>query len=75
MRYTRHMSPRAESLRLALDLFSTGVEIMRQNLKRAAPDASADDIEKRLTAWLRTRPGAETGDAIGRGVAPDRFHS
>jgi hypothetical protein len=69
------MPPRAEFLRQALDMFTTGVEIMRQNLKRTTPDASPADIEGRLTAWVRTRPGAETGDAAGRTVAPDRFHS
>jgi len=55
-------------------MFTTGVEIMRQNLERATPDASPDDVERRLTAWLRTRQGAEAGDAAGRAVAPDRFH-
>ncbi len=68
------MPPRAEFLRQALDMFTTGVEIMRQNLERATPDASPDDVERRLTAWLRTRQGAEAGDAAGRAVAPDRFH-
>jgi Rv0078B-related antitoxin len=67
------MPPRAESLRQAFDLFTTGVEIMRQNLRRAMPHASPDDIERRLTAWLHTRPGAETGDASGRAGSLDRF--
>ncbi len=67
------MPPRAESLRQALDLFTTGVDIMRQNFRRATPDASPDDIERRLTAWLRTRPGAEAGDASGRAGSLDRF--
>jgi hypothetical protein len=68
------MPPRAESLLQALDMFTTGVEIMRQNLRRASPGASSDEIERRLTAWLRTRPGAEAGDAAGRTVGPERFH-
>jgi hypothetical protein len=67
------MPARAEFLLQALDMFTTGVEIMRQNLRRATPEASPGDIERRLTAWLRTRPGAEAGDASGRAGAADRF--
>jgi len=69
------MSSRAAFLCQALDMFTTGVEIMRQNLKRATPDASPDEIGRRLTAWIRTRPGAEAGDAAGRAVEGDRFDS
>ena len=49
-----------------LDLFSMGVELMRQNLRRADPEASADDIDGRLQDWLQERPGAEFGDCPGR---------
>lgn len=40
----------------AMDLFEAGVEIMRQNLRRWHPEASAAEIEARLTAWLQKRP-------------------
>lgn len=56
----------AERFRVALDLFETGVRIMRQNLKRDFPDATEQEIEDRLNAWLRHRPGAEHGDRPGR---------
>jgi hypothetical protein len=56
----------AERYQLALDLFEAGEQIMRQNLRRRFPSARGDEIEAHLTAWLRTRPGAEGGDAIGR---------
>lgn len=56
----------AARLRLSLDLFETGVALMRQNLRRRAPDASEAEIERRLGAWLQERPGAERGDAEGR---------
>jgi hypothetical protein len=59
------MSP-AEKLRAALELHEAGVALMRQNLRRRNPDASAADVEELLSAWLRTRPGAEHGDAAGR---------
>lgn len=59
------MSP-AEKLRAALELHDVGVELMRQNLRRRHPDASEKEIDDLLADWLRTRPGAEHGDAEGR---------
>ena len=56
----------AARLRMALDLFETGVEMMRQKLRRDHPDLTDDEVEARLGAWLRERPGAEFGDAVGR---------
>lgn len=56
----------AERLKVALELFDLGVGIMRQNLRRRNPGATEDEIERLLTAWLRDRPGAELGDAVGR---------
>jgi outer membrane biogenesis lipoprotein LolB len=61
----RIMSP-VEKLRAALELHEVGVALMRQNLRRRHPDESEDAIEERLADWLRTRPGAEHGDAAGR---------
>lgn len=58
----------ARRLRLALDLFVTGEELMRQRLRREHPELSLAEIESRLEAWLRERPGAEHGDAPGRPV-------
>lgn len=62
----------AARLRLALELHDDGVAMMRQNLRRAHPDASDDEIEERLRAWVRHRPGAEHGDAVGT-PSQDRF--
>jgi Rv0078B-related antitoxin len=58
----------ARRLRLALDLFSTGEALMRQRLRRAHPELSPAEIERRLVQWLQTRPGAEFGDAPGHPV-------
>jgi hypothetical protein len=55
-----------ERLRTALAMFDLGESIMRQNLRRADPEASEQDIEARLRVWLLERPGAEHGDAPGR---------
>ena len=62
----------AEKLCLALDLAESGLDVMRARLEREDPDADSAEIERPLVAWLRTRPGAEHGDAEGR-PAPGRF--
>ena len=58
----------AERLRTTLDLHETGVALMRQNLRRAHPEASDSEIEQLLQAWLCERPGAPDGDAEGTPV-------
>lgn len=68
-------SAAAERLRPALALFAAGVEMMRQNLRRQFPDADEREIQERLTAWLRHRPGAEYGDCMGRPVDPAKRFS
>jgi len=63
---TRHgQEIMAQRLRLAFDLYEAGEDLMRQNLRRQNPQADAAEIERRLVAWLRHRPGAEQGDAVG----------
>ena len=61
----------ARTFRLTLDLFDAGVQVMRQNLRRQHPDADEQEIDRRLSSWLRTRPGAEHGDSSGRAVDID----
>jgi hypothetical protein len=61
----------ARTFRLTLDLFDAGVQVMRQNLRRQHPDADEQEIDRRLSSWLRTRPGAEHGDSSGRTVDID----
>lgn len=58
------------SLHVALDLFDTGVALMRENLRRQDPLASEEELTRRLTVWLQHRPGAVDGDADGRAVNP-----
>jgi signal transduction histidine kinase len=58
----------AARLRAALEMFETGLQMMRQNLRRNHPTLGDAEIEERVTAWLRERPGAEFGDAVGRRV-------
>lgn len=61
-------SPVIESFRTTLELFQTGVDLMRQNLRRRHPDADDADIDRLLREWLLDRPGAESGDCPGRRV-------
>jgi hypothetical protein len=59
----------AARLRTAFDLFETGLEMRRQQLRRAHPGLADSEIEALVTSWLRERPGAELGDAVGRPIA------
>ena len=61
----RSLKEAAERLRLALSLFAAGEAVMRQNTRRRFPDARAAEVEERVIAWLRERPGAPFGDADG----------
>ena len=56
----------AGRLRAALELYETGVAMMRQNLRRRHPQAGTKEIDERLEAWLLERPGAPSGDCPGR---------
>lgn len=60
----------SEKLRIALELFESGVAMMRETLKREHPTESEAQIEKRLRQWIRDRPGAEDGDCVGRKIDP-----
>ena len=56
------MASRHDALETTLGLFGTGLELMRQNLRRAHPQANEDEIDRWLRQWLHARPGAESGD-------------
>jgi len=61
-------SPAAAAFRTTLELFETGLDLMRQNLRRTHPEAREEEIELLLHEWLLERPGAESGDCSGRAV-------
>jgi hypothetical protein len=42
-----------------------GVRMQRTRLRRTQPEASEDEIEAEVCAWLRRRPAAEHGDFPG----------
>jgi hypothetical protein len=62
------LSSTAAAFRTSLDLFQTGVDLMRENLRRRHPAANTEQIERLLGEWLQDRPGAESGDSPGRPV-------
>ncbi len=58
----------ARRFRLALDLFATGEGLMRQRLCRLHPEWTDSRVDAEIGDWLRDRPGARYGDAVGRPV-------
>jgi hypothetical protein len=64
------MAPNEQSIRerfqLTLDLFELSERMLRQKLRRTHPELSEAEIDSKVLAWLRHRPGAEHGDADGR---------
>ncbi len=60
----------ADRIRVALDLYEVGENMLRQRLRqrlllRGRPEASAQDVDAAIAAWLQRRPGAEHGDYPG----------
>lgn len=51
---------------VTMALHDDGVQMMRLNLRRRHPDATDEEIDMRLGAYLQTRPGVEFGDCDGR---------
>jgi hypothetical protein len=64
----RTLTP-AQKLRIALDLAGLAERMMLQKLRLQHPDATESELHGRLEAWMRTRPGAEHGDGVGRPIA------
>lgn len=56
----------AERFRVAMDLYEFAECVLRQTFLREHPGASDVEVEGAVLAWLRERPGAELGDALGR---------
>ena len=52
-------------LHTTFELFESGLRMKEQTLRRQFPQASDEEIQAQLNAWLEERPGAEFGDAEG----------
>jgi hypothetical protein len=61
----------AARLRTAFELYELGEQMLRQRLRREQPEITDAELDAAVGAWLRIRPGAEHGDAIG--PPSDRF--
>lgn len=57
---------RVQRFLTALDLFESGVEMKRTQLRRQHPEASEAAIDDRLMDWLLNPSGAKDGDCPGR---------
>ncbi len=55
------LSP-AEKLKLSLQMFEYGCQLMRQNLRRRFPELDAAALEHALQDWLRNRNDTDCGD-------------
>lgn len=47
-------------------MYEFGEQMERARLRRLSPDATDADIDAAISSWLRTRPDAPLGDAVGR---------
>ncbi|MGH3929254.1 MAG: hypothetical protein ACRDTF_04680 [Pseudonocardiaceae bacterium] len=54
-----------DRFRAALELYEVGENMLRQRLRREHPEATAQDIDAAIAAWLQCRSGAEHGDHPG----------
>lgn len=61
----------ADRLRLAMAMQREGIELMRRNLQRKHPHATAEELDGMLDAWLLSREP----DAPGRPVPWPRTKS
>jgi Rv0078B-related antitoxin len=59
----------AANLLAALRMYDPGVAMKRAQLRREDTLADEQEITRRVNRWLRTRPGAEYGDAEGKGTS------
>jgi hypothetical protein len=52
-----------EKFRVIFDMCDAGVRMYRQRMRRENPQASAEEVEARVQAWL-SRPSGEAGDRL-----------
>ena len=51
-----HEEDLRENLLLTLDMFESGLSLMRERLRRENPELPEESIEEKLVAWLADRP-------------------
>jgi hypothetical protein len=55
-------------LATALELADLAAEMVECRLRREHPEATTEELNRRLAEWYRERPGALRGDGVGRPV-------
>lgn len=58
-------SPEAERLRIALEMYEAGEQMVRLRLRREHPAWDDAEVEVAVTAWRLHRPGEVAGDVAG----------
>lgn len=53
-----------ERMRMTFELYQAAEDLMRQNLRRRNPSASAERIEQGIREWLAGRPGVAEDDDV-----------
>ena len=59
-------SQEARRFRLALQMAEMGISMYRQRMTRERPNASEEEIEAEVQAWLMRRPGDYPGPPSSR---------
>jgi Rv0078B-related antitoxin len=59
-------SPEAQRFRHALQMADLGISMYRQRMRREHPDATDEEIEAEVQAWLMRRPGDCPGPPSSR---------
>lgn len=54
-----------QNMATAATLFVAGRAVMRENIRRRNPNASATAIERLLAAWMRRDDDPVPGDTVG----------
>ena len=50
-------------LEIVFDLFEAATEMVAAKYRREHPDASQQEVDAAVSAWVSSRPGAPDGDA------------
>lgn len=56
-------------LEIVFDLFEVATGMVAARYRREHPDASQEEVDAAVAAWVSSRPGAPDGDAPGRVVS------
>ncbi|MFT3971297.1 MAG: hypothetical protein QM695_13715 [Micropruina sp.] len=56
----------AQRIRTVFAMYEFGERMYRARLRRENPNATDAEVDASVSTWLRDRPGAPLGDAVGR---------